>query len=107
MVLAGSLAEEGVYQHHLAEGFRGDLRIWRLGAGLTDGQTQVSIEKVLGCSIADVQASTRVWLVEALPRIRRVVVALAGVDQKATLSVIDYGTGPWSLTYDEVRELIS
>ena len=107
MVLAGFLAEEGVYQHHISEGYRGDLRIWRLGAGLANGQTKTSIEEVLGCSMADLLASTRTWLVEAFPRIRRVAVALAGADENSVLAVIDYGTGPWSMTYDEVRALIS
>lgn len=98
MALAGSLAEEVVYGHYLKEGYVGDLRIWRMGAGRPDAQTQDSIESVLGCRFADVVSTTRSWLAEAFPSIRLVASALAEVDSSASVSLIDYDDGPWSLT---------
>ena len=63
MVLAGSLAEREALGHWLPEGYAGDLRIFRLGAGLLEATAQEALEQLLGKSIRDVIESVKNWIV--------------------------------------------
>jgi hypothetical protein len=104
-VLAGALAEEGAYGHYAPGSFVGDLRIWRQGVGLLETQTTESFEAAAGVTVEDAKRHTKTWLVDAYPRIKAVVAALAGTQPGRTRSVVTFKSGPWSLTYQEVREL--
>ncbi|MFZ1374347.1 hypothetical protein [Nostocoides sp.] len=107
MVLAGSLAEREALGHWLPEGYAGDLRIFRLGAGLLEATAQEALEQLLGKSIRDVIESVKNWIVAEYRRIRVVVEALAGVSSGTQPTRLDYASGPWSLSYAQVVELVT
>lgn len=112
MCVAGYLAEDAAFQHHLANSWSGDAKM--LGVALRgDSEAPESRDEAMsaavdrmGAPMAEILQSTREWIVEAFPRIRAVAQGLSG-QGISTLSktLIEYNTGPWSLTYDEVVDI--
>ena len=105
-VLAGSLAEKGSLGHCLKEGWAGDLRIWRLGVGATGSLTPELFERYAGVTRVEVRQRTEAWIRQAYPRIKVLLRALAGMEDGRNAALVDFGTGPWVLTYDEVQTLV-
>lgn len=106
MALAGSVAEKGGFGHWLERGYAGDMQMWARAVGLTGSDSTTlreDIERVLGCSMGDVLRQTKAWVVEAYPRIARVVTALAGRPSSRTPERMEYGEGPWRLTEAEAK----
>ena len=104
-VLAGSEAEKLVYGHHLQDSYQGDLMVFAEGFDATGRDTSGGFDTMVGMTLEEAQQRSRAWVAEAFPRIRSVALALAGMDSSATSALIDDDAGPWSLTYDEVREI--
>jgi len=106
MALAGIVAEKGGWGHWLDGGYIGDMRMWARGAGVAGDSIsaiQEELERVLGCSLADVMRRTETWVVEAYPRIANVSNALAGRTSNDTPGRMDYANGPWRLSADEAK----
>lgn len=102
-ILAGACAEEVVLGHSLPDAVRGDFDCWRRGAGLAEATTPVAIDGILGASIADVHESTKQWVADRYPGIKRVLTAMTGVEA-GSLAVVNVEECR-SLTESEVRDL--
>ncbi len=105
MALAGALAERGALGHSLNQSYAGDMGLWAHGAGV-QGNNQATVQAALGAPLSEVIEATKQWLDDAYPRIKDVANAFTG-KSGSTIQVIDYDSGPWSLTYDEVVALAS
>jgi hypothetical protein len=92
--LAGVLAERLAYGHSLDRSYEVDVNLWRILAGLMDGQTQESIEAAVGMPLAQVTISTKTILME---RIRTVTAVAKALGESAELS----------LTFNEVAEIVA
>ena len=105
-VLAGSIAEQGAFQHALDGGERGDMLQWVRGAGLArDQMNPAGIEALLGTSYDVVRRETQEWATGRYKAIRAVALALAGA-----------ATSEWQVSFaeqwrplseDEVRAIAS
>jgi hypothetical protein len=90
--LAGALAEIGAFGHSLDGSHEGDIRYWRIGAGLLEAQTAESFDRVLGKPFREVELDTQRWLSDNYKAIRAVTIALARVTD-GTLQTLDIEGG--------------
>ena len=103
--LAGSMAEQVYYGHHLNGSHEGDFNIWRRGVGLVDSTAPDEINAALDRPFHDVIAATRASVIDNQAAIRRLMTALAKIEDDARLATLSYDEA-WVLTEAEVIELV-
>ncbi|MDQ6837796.1 MAG: hypothetical protein M3137_05520 [Actinomycetota bacterium] len=105
-VLAGAFAERAAFGHCLMGAHRGDLDVWRIGAGLTAAQHLERIEAFLGRPFDVVTSDVERWVADNYPSIRRVAGALAGVGDLAEAVLLSF-SDDWRLSEAEVLALLA
>jgi hypothetical protein len=98
ILAAGYLAEDTLLGHHLPGSFAGDLTVWRLGTGLTDGGSDREgnerlVEETLGEAMADLMERVRTLVTDSAAIIMDVANALRDAPD-------------WSLSHARIGQVI-
>ena len=101
-LLAGAVAENGVFDHDLA-GYGGDLTLWRRGMRLTGASSMTAVDEALGRPFSRVVKDTKTWVQQRYPAIRRVVTAI--INNDPTVPTIVNADEFTALSEDDVRSL--
>jgi len=106
-VMAGSAAEDIIFGDMVADGFRGDLEMWRKGMGETGELSPSRLDELAGGSFAATGQRVRTWVTQNRGRIMAVAARLAGVEDLSRPTLILGENGPWTLTRAEVRRAVA